>query len=107
MKNDLFQDIINHSINLTNKPEPQFLVSHRIIADHLRAIAFLIADEVLPSNESRGYVLRRIIRRAMRHVHFLGFKDNLLSKIFVILKNKMASHYQELEKAEKCRLLKP
>ncbi len=73
--------------------------SHRVIADHLRASSFLIADGVLPSNEGRGYVLRRIMRRAMRHAHLLGSKGSLLWKLVPALKMQMAAVYPELERA--------
>ena len=74
-------------------------VSHRVIADHLRSSAFLIADGVLPSNEGRGYVLRRIMRRAMRHAHVLGTKEPLLWRLVPALKTQMAAAYPELERA--------
>ncbi|NCF79260.1 MAG: alanine--tRNA ligase [Alphaproteobacteria bacterium] len=74
-------------------------VSHRVIADHLRSSAFLIADGVLPSNEGRGYVLRRIMRRAMRHAHMLGTKEPLLWRLVPALKTQMAAAYPELERA--------
>ena len=75
-------------------------VSHRVIADHLRATAFLIADGVLPSNEGRGYVLRRIMRRAMRHVHLLGVKDSMIWRMVPTLVELMGHHFTELERAE-------
>ena len=78
-KTDLFQALINASADTSNtSPEGEHNVSHRVIADHLRAISFLITDGVLPSNEGRGYVLRRIMRRAMRHAHLMGCEDPLL-----------------------------
>ncbi len=76
---DLFQDLLNESIKITNNK--QDLISHRVIIDHLRAMSFLIADGVLPANEGRGYVLRRIMRRAMRHVHQLAYKRNFAFRI--------------------------
>ena len=74
--------------------------SHRVIADHLRASAFLIADGVLPSNEGRGYVLRRIMRRAMRHAELLGAKDPLMWKLVPVLTREMGQAYPELIRAE-------
>ena len=71
--------------------------SHRVIADHLRASSFLIAEGVLPSNEGRGYVLRRIMRRGMRHAHTLGSKDPVFHKIFKVLLNEMKNSYPELD----------
>src|SRR5690606_10252963 len=76
---DLFRSIIEASANLTNvDPYGDKNTSHRVIADHLRAASFLIADGVMPSNEGRGYVLRRIMRRGMRHAHLLGATDPLM-----------------------------
>jgi alanyl-tRNA synthetase len=71
---DLFRHLIAASEDLTRRSEGDHRASHRVIADHLRASSFLIADGVLPSNEGRGYVLRRIMRRAMRHAQLLGVK---------------------------------
>ena len=76
------------------------MFSHRIIADHLRATSFLIADGVLPSNEGRGYVLRRIMRRGMRHAHLLGTKDPLMHRLVPALVAEMGSAYPELQRAE-------
>jgi len=75
-------------------------VSHRVIADHLRAASFLIADGVLPSNEGRGYVLRRIMRRAMRHAHMMGVKEPLLHRLVGALVAEMGQAYRELARAE-------
>jgi alanyl-tRNA synthetase len=75
-------------------------VSHRVIADHLRASCFLIADGVLPSNEGRGYVLRRIMRRGMRHAHILGSKDPLMFRLVPTLVAEMGEAYPELKRAE-------
>ena len=74
--------------------------SHRVIADHLRASAFLIADGVLPSNEGRGYVLRRIMRRGMRHAELLGAKEPLMWKLVPVLVREMGQAYPELHRAE-------
>ncbi|MEK9691925.1 MAG: alanine--tRNA ligase [Rhodospirillaceae bacterium] len=74
--------------------------SNRVIADHIRSSAFLIADGVLPSNEGRGYVLRRIMRRAMRHAHIMGCRDAILHKLIPVLVNQMGSAYPELKRAE-------
>jgi alanyl-tRNA synthetase len=74
--------------------------SHRVIADHIRATSFLIADGVLPSNEGRGYVLRRIMRRAMRHAHLLGARDPLMHKLVPTLVREMGRAYPELGRAE-------
>jgi len=75
-------------------------VSHRVIADHLRATSFLIADGVLPSNEGRGYVLRRIMRRAMRHAHILGARDPLMYRLVPALVTQMGQAYPELQRAQ-------
>jgi alanyl-tRNA synthetase len=98
---DLFKTLINASENLTNtKAEGARTPSHRVIADHLRASSFLIADGVTPSNEGRGYVLRRIMRRAMRHAHILGAKDPLLHRLVPTLVSQMGAAYPELKRAE-------
>ena len=75
---DLIRALIEASANASNtEPDGDRAVSHRVIADHLRACSFLVADGVLPSNEGRGYVLRRIMRRGMRHAHLLAAKNRL------------------------------
>ncbi|MFT6063939.1 MAG: alanyl-tRNA synthetase, partial [Paracoccaceae bacterium] len=78
----------------------EFITSHRVIADHLRCASFLIAEGVLPSNEGRGYVLRRIMRRGMRHAHILGAKEPLMHRLAPALIDLMGNHYGELRAAE-------
>ena len=98
---DLFRSIIEASANFTSvDPDGKGAVSHRVIADHLRSSCFLIADGVLPSNEGRGYVLRRIMRRAMRHVHLLGSQDPLMWRLVPTLVKMMGQAYPELVRAE-------
>ncbi|MBN8998971.1 MAG: alanine--tRNA ligase, partial [Rhizobiales bacterium] len=98
---DLFKALIRASVEATGVPaEGANRASHRIIADHLRASSFLIADGVLPSNEGRGYVLRRIMRRAMRHAHLLGAADPLLWRLVPALIREMGRAYPELVRAE-------
>jgi alanyl-tRNA synthetase len=98
---DLFRTLIAASENLTDvKAEGEAKFSHRVIADHLRASSFLLADGVMPSNEGRGYVLRRIMRRAMRHAHILGAKDPLMYRLFPTLLGEMGAAYPELGRAE-------
>ena len=97
---DLMQHIIAASADFSNQTaDGVHKVSHRVIADHLRSAAFLIADGVLPSNEGRGYVLRRIMRRAMRHAHLLGTTEPHMWKLLPALKGQMAAAYPELERA--------
>ncbi|CDZ66383.1 Alanine--tRNA ligase [Neorhizobium galegae bv. orientalis] len=98
---DLFRALISASEEATGvKAEGEHRGSHRVIADHLRSSAFLIADGVLPSNEGRGYVLRRIMRRAMRHAQLLGARDPLLWKLLPALIQQMGRAYPELVRAE-------
>src|SRR4030088_1208865 len=100
-KIDLFGAIISHVADLTGvEAEGPRGVSHRVIADHLRASSFLIADGVLPSNEGRGYVLRRIMRRAMRHAHLLGMEDPLLHRLLPVLVREMGQAYPELVRGQ-------
>ena len=100
-KIDLFGAIISHVADLTGvEAEGPRGVSHRVIADHLRASAFLIADGVLPSNEGRGYVLRRIMRRAMRHAQLLGAETPLMWRLVPTLVREMGQAYPELARAE-------
>ncbi|MDX6750543.1 alanine--tRNA ligase [Geminicoccaceae bacterium 1502E] len=98
---DLFRRLIERSVELTGaafagKQQP----SHKVIADHLRASAFLIADGVMPSNEGRGYVLRRIMRRGMRHAHLLGAQEPVLWRMVPALVEQMGKAYPELVRAE-------
>jgi alanyl-tRNA synthetase len=98
---DLFKALIAASVDATGvKPEGEARFSHRVIADHLRSTSFLIADGVLPSNEGRGYVLRRIMRRAMRHAHLLGAKDPLMYRLVPALVRQMSDAYPELSRAQ-------
>ncbi|MGD9806702.1 MAG: alanine--tRNA ligase [Hyphomicrobiaceae bacterium] len=98
---DLFKALIEASVAETGVPAVgDKTPSHRVIADHLRASSFLIADGVLPSNEGRGYVLRRIMRRAMRHAHLLGAKDPLMYRLVPVLVRQMGATYQELVRAQ-------
>jgi len=100
-KTDHFKKLIG-SISETAKvkPDQNNISSFRVIADHLRASSFLIAEGVLPSNEGRGYVLRRIMRRGMRHSHLLGSKEPIFYNIFKTLMDEMKGNYPELERAE-------
>ena len=96
-KIDHFQKIMAASSDITNTSiDSKTIASHRVIADHLRASSFLIAEGILPSNEGRGYVLRRIMRRGMRHAHSLGSKDLVFYKLFEVLLNEMKNSYPEL-----------
>jgi alanyl-tRNA synthetase len=98
---DLFKNIIKSAENYINvKVSDKNIPSYRVIADHLRATAFLIADGVLPSNEGRGYVLRRIMRRAMRHAFTLGSDLPVLYKVLPTLITEMSSEYPELKRAD-------
>ncbi|SON56194.1 Alanine-tRNA ligase [Hartmannibacter diazotrophicus] len=98
---DLFKALIHASEEATGVGStPETVASHRIIADHLRASSFLIADGVLPSNEGRGYVLRRIMRRAMRHAHLLGSEEPLLYRLVGTLAHEMGQAYPELIRAQ-------
>ncbi|TCU11877.1 alanine--tRNA ligase [Rhizobium sullae] len=98
---DLFRALIEASEEATGvNAEGERRASHRVIADHLRSSAFLIADGVLPSNEGRGYVLRRIMRRAMRHAELLGAREPLIWKLLPALVQQMGRAYPELARAE-------
>ena len=95
---DHFKKLMNASSEVTKtKIDNTNIASHRVIADHLRASSFLIAEGVLPSNEGRGYVLRRIMRRGMRHAHTLGSKNPIFFKLFDVLLEEMSESYPELK----------
>ncbi|MDO4161598.1 MAG: alanine--tRNA ligase [Pseudomonadota bacterium] len=94
---DMFQHLVKAIADMANTdPEGPLKASHNVIADHLRSISFLIADGVLPSNEGRGYVLRRIMRRAMRHAYMLGVKEPMIYKLLPTLQKEMGEAYPEL-----------
>lgn len=98
---DTFKRLIETSVHETGvEAIGDASASHRVLADHLRACSFLIADGVLPSNEGRGYVLRRIMRRAMRHAHMLGMKDLLMYKLVPTLVSEMGAAFPELGRAQ-------
>ena len=98
---DTFRALILASAEITGQePDGAFRASHRVVADHLRAGTFLIADGVLPSNEGRGYVLRRILRRAMRHAHMMGSREPLLHRLVPVLVRQMGTAYPEIVRAE-------
>ncbi|HYZ34417.1 MAG TPA: alanine--tRNA ligase, partial [Crenalkalicoccus sp.] len=98
---DTLRALILASAEATGRdPDGPFKASHRVVADHLRATAFLIADGVLPSNEGRGYVLRRIMRRAMRHAHLMGTEDPVMHRLVPALIRQMGAAYPELVRAE-------
>ncbi len=98
---DLMRDLIEAAAHVTNSdPDGEGNVHLRVIADHLRSTSFLIADGVLPSNEGRGYVLRRIMRRAMRHAHLLGAQDPVMHKLVPALVAQMGQAFPELGQAQ-------
>ncbi|MDC0426381.1 alanine--tRNA ligase [Pelagibacteraceae bacterium] len=98
---DHFKKIISVSADITKTLiNEKTIASHRVIADHLRASSFLIAEGILPSNEGRGYVLRRIMRRGMRHAHTLGSKNPIFFKLFDTLLNEMSGSYPELKRGK-------
>jgi alanyl-tRNA synthetase len=98
---DTFKALIHASEEFTKtRAEGESQASHRVIADHLRASGFLVADGVLPANEGRGYVLRRIMRRAMRHAHLLGAKEPLMHRLVPALVAEMGAAYPELVRAQ-------
>ncbi len=99
---DTFRALILASAEATGQaPDGPFKVSHRVIADHLRSSSFLMADGVLPSNEGRGYVLRRIMRRAMRHAHRMGTREPVIFRLVPALVRQMAAAYPELARSER------
>jgi alanyl-tRNA synthetase len=98
---DTFKALITASSELTHvAADGEMQASHRVIADHLRSAGFLVADGVLPANEGRGYVLRRIMRRAMRHAHLLGAKEPLMHRLVPALVAEMGAAYPELVRAQ-------
>lgn len=98
---DLFRNLIADIAKIAGSdPKGPLESSHNVIADHLRSMSFLIADGVLPSNEGRGYVLRRIMRRAMRHAYMLGAKEPMIYKLLPSLQREMGEAYPELYRAE-------
>ena len=98
---DHFKKIMSASADITKAPiNEKTIASHRVIADHLRASSFLIAEGILPSNEGRGYVLRRIMRRGMRHAHTLGSKNPVFFKLFETLLEEMTESYPELKRGQ-------
>jgi alanyl-tRNA synthetase len=98
---DHFKKIMSASSEIIKSPiNDKTIASHRVIADHLRASSFLIAEGILPSNEGRGYVLRRIMRRGMRHAHTLGRKQPIFYKLFEVLLNEMKNSYPELSQGK-------
>ena len=98
---DLFKTLISDVKNLTNTDDAKYISHYNVIADHIRAISFMIADGIIPTNEGRGYVLRRIIRRALRHGYMMGMKEPFLYKLVSSVKNVMGRHYTELNINEK------
>jgi alanyl-tRNA synthetase len=98
---DLMRRLIEASAHATSAdPDGPGKIHHRVIADHLRSTSFLIADGVMPSNEGRGYVLRRIMRRAMRHAHMLGAQDPVMHRLVAALVRQMGAAYPELSRAQ-------
>ncbi len=100
---DLFVPILQATATLAEGAygrDPEADVSYRVIADHLRAVAFLLADGVIPGNEGRGYVLRRILRRAVRHGMVLGFEEPFLNRLLPLVGEVMGHHYPELDRAQ-------
>ncbi len=99
---DTLRALVLASADVTGQdPDGPHRISHRVVADHLRSSAFLMADGVLPSNEGRGYVLRRIMRRAMRHAHMMGAREPVMYRLMPALSRQMGAAYPELTRAEK------
>ncbi len=99
---DLMRTLIEASANLTSiDPDGEGNIHHRVIADHIRSVSFLITDGLIPSNEGRGYVLRRIMRRAMRHAHLLGAKDPMMFKLVSVLAREMGQAFPEIVSYQK------
>lgn len=98
---DLFKYIISKIKDVANTDDPKYTSHYNVIADHLRAISFMISDGIIPSNEGRGYVLRRIVRRALRHGYMMGLKEPFLFKLTDAVKESMGNHYKELVESEK------
>lgn len=99
-KTDIFKAIIESSASISGHTEDgEYKFSHRIIADHLRSIAFLVADGITPSNEGRGYILRRILRRALRHSKQISSDPYFMTKLFPTLCDKMSGFYSEISRA--------
>ena len=97
-KTDMMENLVEASSKITGSDmSKENIVSHRVIADHIRSISFLIAEGIMPSNEGRGYVLRRIMRRAMRHTHLLGSKDPIIYKLVPFLNKEMGNAFPELD----------
>jgi alanyl-tRNA synthetase len=97
---DMFRTIISRIIVVCGRDDPEFTVHRNVIADHIRAISFMIADGMLPSNEGRGYVLRRIMRRAIRHGYMMGVREPFLHRVAPVVREVMGSHYTELTESE-------
>ena len=98
---DLFKTLISDVKNITNTDDVKYTSHYNVIADHIRAISFMISDGIIPTNEGRGYVLRRIIRRALRHGYMMGMKEPFLHKLVSSVKNVMGDHYTEIATNEK------
>lgn len=98
---DLFKMLISDVKTITNTDDTKYMSHYNVIADHIRAISFMISDGIIPSNEGRGYVLRRIIRRALRHGYMMGMNEPFLHKLVSSVTKVMGSHYTELAVSEK------